>query len=187
MKYNRYAVGIQLSMNILIMGPPGSGKSTQATLLSREKDLPHISTGKIFREIKGEHSELGRKVSEYLKKGEFVPDFIVQEILENELSKEQYAEGFVLDGYPRNLWQAQNAPFEANKVFYLEVSDEESIERLLKRGRADDTEEIIRKRLVDYHERTEPVLDFYQKEGRLEKINGEQTIEEIFSDLRTRV
>jgi adenylate kinase len=169
------------------MGPPGSGKSTQATLLSREKDLPHISTGKIFREIKGEHSELGRKVSEYLKAGEFVPDSIVQEILEKELAKEKYSEGFVLDGYPRNLWQTQNAPFEPDKVFYLEVSDGESVERLFKRGRADDTEEIIRKRLADYHERTEPVLDFYQQEGKLEKIDGERSVEEIFADALTHV
>jgi len=173
-------------MNIVIMGPPGSGKSTQATLLAREKDLPHISTGVIFRELKNKQSDLGKRAAEYIKDG-WVPDSVVHKVLKKELEEEKYKQGFILEGYPRDLWQAQNAPFEPDKVFYLDVCDEESEERLLKRGRADDTEEIVRKRLKEYHERTEPVLDFYEQEGLLEKIDGERSVEEIFADLRTRV
>ncbi len=174
-------------MNIVIMGPPGSGKSTQANLLAEDLGIPHISTGVIFRQIEKQDSDLAQKVSSYLEEGQFVPDNIVQEVLEEELCKDVYSGGFVLEGYPRNLWQAENAPFQVDRVFYLEVSDEESLERLLKRGRADDTTEIISKRLDDYHQLTEPVLDFYEKSELLERVDGERPIEEIFQDLLARV
>ncbi|MEA2020504.1 MAG: nucleoside monophosphate kinase [Patescibacteria group bacterium] len=171
-------------MNIVIIGPPGSGKSTQADLLAKELGVPHISTGIIFREIADRDSGLARSVENYLEKGEFVPDEVVMKVLEEELPREKYRQGFVLEGYPRNIWQAKNAPFQPDKVFYLDVSDEESMHRLLKRGREDDTEEIIEKRLADYHQQTEPVLSFYSEKGVLEPVDGEQKIEEIFEDLK---
>ncbi|MFW6110046.1 MAG: adenylate kinase family protein [Patescibacteria group bacterium] len=170
-------------MNLIFIGPQGSGKSTQAKILAKKKKLPYISTGDIFRNLRTENSDLARRVQEKLRKGEFVSDNDTVQVLREELSKPRYQAGFVLDGYPRNRWQAEHAPFDVDKVFYLDVSEQECVRRLRKRGREDDTEQLIRKRLADYHKKTEPILDFYRKEGILEDVDGERSIEAIAEEI----
>ena len=174
-------------MNIIIMGPPGSGKSTQAKLLAKHLDLPHLSTGRIFRRIKGEHSRLGGRVRERLERGLFVSDEDVMLVLESRIKEPRYKGGFILDGFPRNIYQARNAPFKVDKVFFLKVSDKESARRLSKRGRDDDTEALVERRLFDYRNLTEPVLDFYRERGILEEVDGERPIGEIFEDILSRL
>lgn len=174
-------------MNIIIMGPQGSGKTTQARLLAEKLGVPLIVVGDIFRELAKEDMEQGRQVQEVLKRGELVSDEETIDIVTKRLSLPDCAKGFVLDGFPRNLVQAQDLAKKIDKVFYLKVSDKMGIERLLLRGRLDDTKDLIEKRLEIYHQETEPVLEFYKKQGVLEEVNGESTIEEIFRDILKRL
>lgn len=173
-------------MKIIIMGPQGSGKSTQASLLAQELNLPHIQTGELYRQIAAQDTPFGREISQFLSQGQLVPDEEHNQILSRELSKPEYDNGFVLDGSPRTLAQAQSLPFEPDKIFYLVVSDEENIKRLEKRKRVDDTPELITERLRLYHQETEPVLDFYRQKGVLTEINGEREIEVILKDITER-
>lgn len=174
-------------MKIIVMGPQGSGKSTQAELLAREFELPHLQTGELYRCISEQNSSLARKIKKIIDKGELVSDKDHRKILGKEIKKPKYRKGFVLDGSPRTLSQAKIQPFEVDEVFYLDVSDEVNIRRLVKRGRKDDTPELIKKRLEIYHNQTEPVLDYYRQMGILEKVDGERPIEEIHQDIMERV
>lgn len=170
-------------MNIVVMGPQGSGKSTQAELLAKKLRLPHVSTGDIFREIAKRDSELGHRISEKLSHGEMVDDADIMKVVGEHLAQSKFSNGFVLDGFPRNLYQAQNSNHPVNQVFHLKVSDKEGIKRLLKRGRADDSLKTISARLRLYHKLTEPVLTFYREKGILQEINGEQSIKKIHQEI----
>jgi adenylate kinase len=174
-------------MNIVILGPQGSGKSTQADLLSKKINLPHVSTGSIFRQIEHDPSDLGRCVKERLPKGLLVSDEDTFTVLAQVLSKPEYHQGVIIDGFPRNLYQAQRSPIKFDKAVYLKVSDETSIARLLKRQREDDTLELIRERLEVYHRETEPVLDYYRQLGVLTEVNGEPSEQEIFSEILSKL
>lgn len=174
-------------MIIVVMGPQGSGKSTQAKLLAEYLGWPHVSTGDLFRGLKDQPSELAQRIAGQLDQGFLVSDADVMLVLQEELAQPQYRKGLIVDGFPRNRWQAEHAPFQVDRVFYLKVGDPENVKRLLARGRADDTEELIKQRLTDYHQLTEPVLDFYRAKGVLVEIDGERAIEPIFEDIKSHL
>ncbi len=170
-------------MNIIIMGPQGSGKTTQAQILAEKIKIPLVVMGNIFRELAKEDSDRGREIKEILEKGQLVSDDKTIDIVNNHPLEPNCANGFVLDGFPRNLVQAQGLTKKIDKVFYIKIQDAVSLKRLLLRGRADDTEETIANRLSIYHEETEPVLNFYRKQGILIEIDGERTVEEISGEI----
>jgi adenylate kinase len=174
-----------LARNILIMGPPGSGKGTQAARIAERRGLAHISTGDMLRAAMAAGSELGNRVKDVVDRGDLVPDDLMLELVLDRLSQPDAAEGFLLDGFPRTVAQA-NALVAAldggrvlERIILLEVPDEVLVERALARGRADDTEDTIRHRLRVYIESTQPVLEAL--EDRLDRvdIDGVGTIEEI--------
>ncbi len=171
----------------VFLGPPGAGKGTQAVKIAKKHSLVHISTGDMLREAVKEGTELGKLAKSYMDKGELVPDDVIVGIIRERLSKEDVKKnGFILDGFPRTLPQAKaldnmlselNMPLD--KVIYLNVPDEEVIKRLLLRGRADDREDVIKKRLQVYRKQTQPLIDYYKEKGILAEISGVGDIEEI--------
>lgn len=174
-------------MNIVVMGPPGSGKSTQAELLAEELGVPHFETGDLFYFLSQENSPRGREIKKLMDKGALLDDQFVLKAVEEQLKSKQYQKGAVLDGTPRSLWQAEHFKIKLDRVFYLKVSDKENIKRLVKRGRKDDTPEVVEKRLSIYHQDTEPMLNYYRKKGILEEVDGERPIEEIHNDIIERI
>ncbi|HEX5906228.1 MAG TPA: adenylate kinase [Propionibacteriaceae bacterium] len=177
-------------MRLLIMGPPGAGKGTQATRIADHYRTPAISTGDIFRAMKPADTPLARQVREIMESGGYVSDEITNEIVKDRLAKPDCQEGFLLDGYPRTLQQVQtlddylaetNRPLDA--VISLLADTDEVVARLLKRaiidGRSDDNEDTIRVRLQVYAEQTEPLLDVYRSRGLLVEVNGLGEIDEV--------
>lgn len=171
-------------MKILLIGPQGSGKSTQASLLAEFLGLPKISTGDIFRELAQGNSEEGRRIRQVMSEGGLIDDTETAKIVEQRLKEEDCRNGFILDGYPRNKEQRQLFDPKFDKVVDLEVADSEVMKRLLARRREDDTMEAIKKRLDLYHEQTSPLLDYYKNQGILVEINGIGSIEEIQNRIR---
>jgi adenylate kinase len=174
-------------VRILILGPQGSGKGTQARLLAAAYDVPHVATGDILRAAIAEGSELGAKVAPILERGDLVPDDLMVKLIRERLNDEH---GFVLDGFPRTVPQAEaldamleeiGKPLDA--VLLLEVGDEVALERLLGRGavegRADDAPDAIRNRLRLYHGLTEPVVERYRDAGTLVAVNGDRPVGEV--------
>jgi adenylate kinase len=179
-------------VRILILGPQGSGKGTQAKRIADAYDVPHIATGDMFRAAAAAGSELGRQVAPLLEQGILVPDDLTIELIRERLAGEH---GFVLDGFPRTIPQAEaldamlddiGKPLDA--VILLQVSDEVATERLRERaaqeGRADDTPEGIANRLRQYHELTELVVDRYQLAGIEVVVDGEQPMDDVFAAIQ---
>nr|WP_211321827.1 adenylate kinase [Thermovibrio guaymasensis] len=174
-------------MKVVFLGPPGAGKGTQAVRIAEKYNVPHISTGDILRAAVKEGTELGQLAKSYMDRGELVPDEVIIGIIRERLSQPDIRErGFILDGFPRTLKQAEaldqllselNMPLD--RVIYLNVDDEEIVKRLLARGRADDTEEVIRNRLKVYREQTAPLIDYYAEKCLLAEIYGVGEIDEI--------
>ncbi len=175
---------------LIIFGPPGVGKGTQAEILTKKLELFHFSTGEFLRKAIEDGSELGKKAKEIVESGKLVPDEIMIEIVDDALHKNLTNNGFILDGFPRTKEQAEalDKMFEKSgffdvKVIYLTADEDEIVTRLLKRGRTDDTEETIRKRLRIYKDSTEPVLEYYRKKNCVTEFNGVGDIEDINSRL----
>lgn len=182
-------------MRIVIMGAPGSGKGTQAALIVEELGIAHVSTGDLLRAAVAAGSELGKKAKEVMDRGELVSDEIVLGLLEERLSSGGMGNGFILDGYPRNIAQAKalNDLLErigqpVDEALQIDVDEESVVARIAKRaeleGRSDDTEETVRNRLKVYAEQTAPVVEFYANKGILSRVLGEGSIEEVFQRIK---
>ena len=171
-------------MRILIVGPQGAGKGTQATLLAENLKIPHISTGDIFRANVTAGTELGVLAKKYMDSGDLVPDEVTSAMVKARLEEPDADRGFLLDGFPRTVPQAQwlggvlheNA-HDLDAVLLLDAPDDVLMERMLARGRADDTAEAISRRLALYHSETKPLLDYYSK--ILVAVNGVGPVEEV--------
>jgi adenylate kinase len=177
-------------MRIVLLGTPGSGKGTQAQLMKDRLGVPHISTGALLREAAERGTELGIQAKSIIDRGELVPDEIMSDMVEERLSQSDVANGFILDGYPRNLSQAESldavlerlgAP--ADDAIQLDVNPEHIIKRIAKRatqeGRSDDNEDVVRNRMRIYHEQTAPVIEYYAKRGLITHVLGDGTVEEV--------
>ncbi len=186
-------------LNIILFGPPGSGKGTQAKLLEKRFNLVHISTGDLFRYEIGHHTPLGQKAKSYIDKGLLVPDEVTIGMLQNKVEKHSDAAGFIFDGFPRTLPQAEALDaFLAQKhsqidgLLMLEVDDDEILKRILNRGKTsgrsdDNNEAIIRNRIKVFNEQTAPIFDYYAQKNKSFKINGIGSIEEIADRLAQKV
>lgn len=176
---------------LIFLGPPGSGKGTQAQLLAEQLKIPHISTGEMLRQAIAKHTVLGQKAQGYVDKGELVPDELLLDLIRERLSQDDSQNGWILDGFPRNVSQAtfldqllsELGKF-SEQAINLEVSDDQLIERLLLRGRKDDNEETIRRRLEVYREQTKPVIDYYHQHSRLISVDGNPPAEAVTASLK---
>ncbi|GIX42840.1 MAG: adenylate kinase [Leptospiraceae bacterium] len=175
---------------IVFMGPPGAGKGTQAKKICETLNIPQISTGDILRKAIQNGTELGKLAKSYIDKGELVPDSVVIGIVEERIKQDDCKNGFLLDGFPRTIKQAEELDKlleslnkKINIVINLDVPEEEIVKRLLNRAkienRTDDTEPVIRNRMKTYLKQTYPLIQYYEKKGLLKNINGLGTIEEI--------
>ena len=181
-------------MNLLVLGPQGSGKGTQAKRISAAHGIPHVSTGDMFRAAIAAGTELGRRVEPILASGDLVPDDLTVALIRERLSEQDARDGFVLDGFPRNLAQAEALDAMLaeigrglDAVLFFDLSDELAVERI--RGRAldedrdDDTPEAIGRRLAIYHEQTEPVVERYRATGKLVPLHAARSIEEVSTEI----
>ena len=209
-------------MKIIMLGAPGAGKGTQAKQIAQAYDIPHISTGDIFRANIKEGTELGKKAKTYMDAGELVPDELVCDLVVDRIQQDDCTEGFILDGFPRTIPQAEALTNALNAIeqkmeyaLNIDVPDENIIHRMAGRRacvgcgatyhvefnppkvtdvcdvcgeelvlRDDDKPETVKNRLNVYHEQTKPLIDYYEKQGIVNTIDGTQTMEEVFSDIR---
>ncbi|MDQ3239470.1 MAG: nucleoside monophosphate kinase [bacterium] len=174
-------------MVIIIMGPQGSGKTTQAEKLSEAFNIPHLESGEIFREIAREDSGLGRRIKKALENGQLVDSKDSDTVIEAMFTKARFHDHVIVDGFPRDLEQARTHKGKIDRVFYLDVGHDECVRRLKARARSDDTPELIDERLRLYYDRTIPVLDWFEELGVLEKIKGERPPEVILNELHDRI
>ncbi|MDH6197816.1 adenylate kinase [Mycobacterium frederiksbergense] len=173
-------------MRVVLLGPPGAGKGTQAEKLSEKLGIPQISTGDLFRKNIGEGTPLGLEAKGYLDAGNLVPAELTNRLVEDRIDQPDAADGFILDGYPRSVEQAgalrdmlaaRNTKLDA--VVEFQVSEDELLTRLKGRGRADDTEDVIRNRMKVYRDETEPLLEYYRDE--LKTVDAVGALDEVFA------
>jgi len=180
---------------LLLLGPPGAGKGTQARRLAEDLGIPQVSTGDMLRRAVAEGSDVGRRAEAHMERGELVPDEVVIGVAEERLSQPDAAKGFILDGFPRTEAQARaldgmlerrGMPLE--RCVCLEVDEEELLVRLLERarieGRVDDDEQTARKRMQVYREQTEPLVQYYGRRSLLRRVDGVGTVEDVEERIR---
>jgi len=171
-------------VRLVLVGPPGAGKGTQAVLLAEKLNVPHISTGDLFRANIGEGTDLGKEAKSYMDAGELVPADVTNRMVDARLDEEDAQQGFLLDGFPRSIEQADalkemlaRRGVDLDAVVEFAIDEDTVVERMLARGREDDTEDVIRNRLAVYHKETEPLLDYYQE--NIVTVDAVGTVEEI--------
>ncbi|MBV9255228.1 MAG: adenylate kinase [Actinobacteria bacterium] len=185
-------------LRALLLAPPGAGKGTQGELLAKERGVPHLATGDMLRRHVAEGTDIGKQAQAYMEKGELVPDEVVNQLVGQAVAGDTPLDGFVLDGFPRTLEQAQlaydwgqanNRTF--NAVVSLVVPEDELVRRMLARGeqhgRADDTEETVHRRQLVYEESTKPLLEFYRQRGILTEVDGVGTVDEVVARIRAAI
>ena len=182
----------EVAFFLVLLGPPGSGKGTQAALLAERLGIPSISTGDMVRMAIADGSELGRRVEQIVSSGELVDDETMGQIVETRLARQDARNGFLLDGYPRTLPQAgtldrilRDSGRRLTAVIMIDVPEDELVSRMLGRGRADDRDDVIRRRLAVYREQTEPLTDHYRGLDLLLEIEGDRSIEEVAAAILT--
>lgn len=185
-----------MSLNIVILGPPGAGKGTQGKRISAAEGIPHINTGDMFRAACAAGTALGRRVQEIIDAGDLVPDDLTVEVVRARLAQDDTAGGFVLDGFPRTLNQAEALDLalveldrgELCVVLDFELPDATAAQRLLGRagveGRSDDTPDKVLHRLDVYHEQTEPLVDHYRSRDLVVGIHADRSVEDVFSEVQ---
>jgi adenylate kinase len=184
-----------MSLNVLLLGPQGAGKGTQAKRISAEYGIPQIASGEILRAEMAAGTELGQRVQEVYDRGDLVSDDLMIELIRSRLEQPDTEAGFILDGFPRTTIQAEalDSMFSDigrsfNVAFALQIPDEVAFERLRRRaeveGRADDTDEAIKRRLDNYHRETEPLIEHYRTRGNLVPVRGNRTENEVFADIQ---
>jgi adenylate kinase len=174
-------------VRVVLLGPPGAGKGTQAQKLSEKLGVPQISTGDLFRKNISEGTPLGVEAKGYLDAGDLVPSELTNKLVEDRIQDEDAAAGFILDGYPRSVQQAKaldemlkNHNTKLDAVLEFSVSEAELLERLKSRGRADDTEEVIHNRMQVYRDETEPLLEYYSH-NNLQTVDAVGALDEVFA------
>lgn len=176
---------------LIFLGAPGAGKGTQGQMLAQSLGIPHISTGDMLRSAIASQSPLGLRAKSYVDNGDLVPDELILDLIKDRLTKNDAFKGWILDGFPRNVSQAEflsNLLAQLNQncevvVINLNVPDDSLIERLLARGRKDDNEETIANRLEVYRQKTAPLIDFYIHKGLLKNVDGDRSMAEISQEL----
>jgi adenylate kinase len=182
-------------LNVLLLGPQGAGKGTQAKRISAEYGIPHIASGEILRAEMSAGTELGLRVKDVYDRGDLVSDDLMIELIRSRLAHSDAEAGFVLDGFPRTTVQAEALDVmfgdigrNFSVVFALQIPDDVAFERLRRRseleGRADDTDEAIRRRLENYHRETEPLIEYYRTRGNLVPVHGDRTENEVFAEVQ---
>jgi len=181
-------------VNLLVLGPQGAGKGTQAKRIAAEYEIPHVATGDMFRAEQAAGTDFGRQVGEIMQRGDLVPDELTVAMIENRLAQPDAADGFVLDGFPRNLAQAAALDVMLGSIgrgldaiLFFDISDAAGMERALSRaeleGRADDAREVIARRLEIYHRETEPIIEHYRATGKLVPLHAGRSIEQVWSQI----
>jgi adenylate kinase len=182
-------------VNMLVLGPQGSGKGTQAKRIAEARGIPHVSTGEMFRALDGA-TPLGREVNEIMGRGDLVPDEITIRMIRERLAHEDARDGFILDGFPRNLAQAEALDDMLDEIgrsldviFFFDLDDHTAKERALGRAReearGDDTPESIARRLALYHEQTKPVVEHYRTTGKLVPLHAGRSVEEVAAEIES--
>lgn len=182
-------------MNLLVLGPQGAGKGTQAKRIAADYNLPHISTGDMFRAAIAAGTELGKRVEPILASGELVPDQLTVALIQDRLSDPDAVGGFILDGFPRNEAQADaldemlaRIGRGLDAILFFDLPDDVATERMLSRavaeGRADDTPDVIARRLTIYHDETEPIVEHYRATGKLVPLHAERGVDDVYSEVQ---
>lgn len=174
-------------MKIIFLGIQGSGKSTQAKILSQKLNLPYVEMGQLLRDRLDELSPEANQIRQALETGNLVPNQITINTLNKKLKDAQYNSGFILDGYPRNDVQLKSLPGKFDKVFYITLSKEEAINRLTLRARIDDTPEVIERRVELFFQQTQPTIDFFRQEGILVSIDGKPPIQKVAESINSKL